>query len=284
MTSKERRYFSGDTLEQALMQAARHYGIQPDEVAYQKMEKRHGFLRARRGVVIDVDPAAPRRSAATREVEEKAAAPAGVPSEELAERATPREVPTETEAIAPGPTTEEPRSGKGSPPDQPPRPPVSELAEAARKGLEEILVLARLDLEAEIVESDEQLDIELQGPDQEHLLEDRGNLLLAIQHLLPRLIRGYSGHTIPCHVDSGNFHAAREAELRELAEEAAQEVRRQQRPRTLPPMNPAERRIIHLTLAEDPQLVTESDGRGFFKRVTIRPAMRRPRGFDRYSR
>ena len=49
-------------------------------------------------------------------------------------------------------------------------------------------------------------------------------------------------------------------------------------------MNPAERRIIHLSLAEDPQLVTESEGRGFFKRVTIRPAMRRPRGFDRYSR
>jgi len=279
MTSKERRFFSGDTLEQALMQAARHYGIQPGEVAYQKVEKRHGFLRARRGVVIDVDPTAPKLSAAEPELEKQEAELV-----EVVEKESKNGTALEAETTEVETTTEPGPSGEESPAHQPPRPPTSELAEAARKGLEEILAFGRLYLESEIVEGEDQLDIELQGPDQDQLLEDRGNLLLAIQHLLPRLIRGYTGHTIPCHVDSGNFHAAREAELRELAEEAAHEVRRQQRPRTLPPMNPAERRIIHLTLAEDPQLVTESDGRGFFKRVTIRPAMRRPRGFDRYSR
>ena len=69
---------------------------------------------------------------------------------------------------------------------------------------------------------------------------------------------------------------------RELAKEAAQEVLDRQRPRTLPPMNPAERRIIHVTLVDNKDVLTESLGKGFFKRVTISPAMRRPRGFDRY--
>ncbi len=53
---------------------------------------------------------------------------------------------------------------------------------------------------------------------------------------------------------------------------------------SLDPMNPAERRIIHLSLADDDEVVTESQGRGFFKRVSIRPARLRPRGFDRYNR
>ena len=112
----------------------------------------------------------------------------------------------------------------------------------------------------------------------------RGNLILSIQHLLPRFIRGYTGRSIPCHVDSENYHETRREELKELAEEVAEEVRQRQRARTLPPMNPAERRIIHVTLADEKDVTTESQGRGFFKRVTISPAMRRPRGFDRYNR
>lgn len=279
MTSKERRFFSGETLEQALMQAARHYGIQPEEVAYRKVEKRHGFLRTRRGIVIDVDPNEPRLSAAAAEHPQADAEPPDRAVVEPQSAMDEEREPDETAGagtVAPRP--EEPMR------EETKRPDMSELMEAADKGLDEILALAGLDLEAEIVEGEGQLDIELRGSDQDHLLEDRGNLLLAIQHLLPRLIRGYTGHTIACHVDSDNFHATREAELREMAEAAGREVRQKQRPRTLPPMNPAERRIIHLTLADESQLVTESEGRGFFKRVTIRPAMRRPRGFDRYSR
>ena len=161
---------------------------------------------------------------------------------------------------------------------------IEELIEAAGRGLKEILAFSKLDLEYEVTEGEDQLDIELRGPDRARLLEDRGNLILSIQHLLPRLVRGYTGRSIPCHVDSENYHETRRAELKVLAEEAAIEVKERQRSRTLPPMNPAERRIIHVTLADETEITTESQGRGFFKRVTISPAMRRPRGFDRYSR
>ena len=49
-------------------------------------------------------------------------------------------------------------------------------------------------------------------------------------------------------------------------------------------MAPDERRIVHLALADNPDVVTESEGRGYFKRVQIRPSQNRPRGFDRYNR
>ena len=48
----ERRFFSGNTVEQAVMKAARHYDLRADELDYRQVEKKHGFLRVRRSVVI----------------------------------------------------------------------------------------------------------------------------------------------------------------------------------------------------------------------------------------
>jgi len=42
------------------------------------------------------------------------------------------------------------------------------------------------------------------------------------------------------------------------------------RPKTLRPMHPADRRIVHLELADDPDVFTESVGTGYFKRVMVR--------------
>ena len=78
-------------------------------------------------------------------------------------------------------------------------------------------------------------------------------------------------------VDCDNFHEIREERLRSLAQRVAEEVRRQGRPRILEPMNPADRRIIHITLADDPGVVTESEGDGYFKRIMVRPGLPRPR-------
>lgn len=307
-----RKYFSGNSLEIALMQAARHHGLQPEEVAYRRIEKRHGFLRSRKGVVIEVDPESPRLAVGERSVsvvepiqDEPVVETTEPPAEaveasvlEVEEETETAEEPFEAdneelavvEEVATGEEFELAKEAERRVDDaqdetddefQEPVP-TAELMDAARRGLQEIMVFAKLDLEVEVSEGEGQLDVELSGSDRDRIVEDRGNLLLSIQHLLPRLIRGYTGRSIPCHVDSEGFHASREIELEKLAKEAAQEVRDRQRPRTLPPMNPAERRIIHVTLTDDEEIKTESQGRGFFKRVTIRPAMRRPRGFDRY--
>jgi spoIIIJ-associated protein len=290
MTS-ERKYFSGSSLENALLQAARHHGLQPEEVAYRKIEKRHGFLRSRKSVVIEVDPAAARldNGEASQTAEETPMPIAEEPESDQMPTAASGEMSSTMATDKFWPDDEEAKEELEAETREPTVPAAApdvestdELIEAARRGLDEIMRLATLDLEVEVTEGDGQLEIELSGADRDRLIEDRGNLLLSIQHLLPRLIRGFAGRSIPCHVDSEDFHATREVELRKLAEEAAQEVLDRQKSRTLPPMNPAERRIIHVALADKTEVATESQGRGFFKRVTISPAIRRPRGFDRY--
>ncbi|MGH9464462.1 MAG: R3H domain-containing nucleic acid-binding protein, partial [Thermoanaerobaculia bacterium] len=65
-------------------------------------------------------------------------------------------------------------------------------------------------------------------------------------------------------------------ELRELAQRAAAKVRERGRPWHLEPMAPHERRIVHLALADDPEIETESVGEGYLKRVRIKPAQDQP--------
>src|SRR5262249_9136042 len=94
---------SGDTLQQALVQAANHYHLQPEEIAYHQIEKRHGFTKVRRKVVIEVDPAAPRRE------------PGAAPPAEAAVRTAPP-APPASHNVPAGPPA---RSAAGSAERQP---------------------------------------------------------------------------------------------------------------------------------------------------------------------
>ena len=145
-------------------------------------------------------------------------------------------------------------------------------AEAAAKAAEILIRIAGLDLVPHVFQGEERLEIDLSGADVDWCFADDGELINAVEHLLPRMIRTLSGEAVPVRVDCDNFHEIREERLRSLAQRVAEEVRRKGRPRVLEPMNPADRRIIHVTLADDPGVVTESEGDGYFKRVTIRPA------------
>jgi len=316
-----RRFFSGDTLERALMQAAREYQVEPSQISYKVLEKRHGFLKIRRGVVIEVDPEAPERTADASPVEMEAAEdPARNDTLEAPPEVSPEaeeEQEIETVVAEPSPDLEaesrpEPESElepelepvlerEGAAQEQAASEPergevvalptvptaagdlypeaTGELADAARKGLERLLDALELDLDAVILQGEDRLEIELQGNGEQELLDRDGELLLAIQHLLPRIMRGISGQSTACRVDSNHFHEMREERLRTLAQDAAAQAVHQGKRQTLSPMSPEERRIIHITLVDDGEVDTESQGQGFFKRVIVRPARARSREF-----
>ncbi|HSL82295.1 MAG TPA: R3H domain-containing nucleic acid-binding protein, partial [Thermoanaerobaculia bacterium] len=441
-SESKRKYFSGRSVEQAVTAAASHYGIDPSELKYREIDKRHGFVRTRRKAVIAVEPddfrkapeearptrpeAQPTRSDAqptrsdAQPTRQSAPAPPPAPSpppgpseaaeeereatprdrerpprgrEEDAGRREPRrprlgerreeaepartpwwhaqpvggedeeeapaaereEVPAEAaeedeeppaelreepqpgryrfverseglrrrggplppaaggdreQAGRPAPEGErrprgrrggrrgrergagaeegraggrggsrdrEERGGRGRRPEAAPPPEVAapplvrpaprserlprvegELAEAAQEALDMLFELTDVEAEADFFRDEERLEVELWGPDDHILLQDDGQLLLAIEHLLPRMLRGLIGDTMPVRVDCNDFHFLREERLRDLALRTAGEVRRRGRPRTLDELDPAERRIVHLTLADDPDVTTDS--------------------------
>lgn len=319
----KRRFFSGSTIEQAVASAARHYGVEPAELAYREREKKQGFLRRRRGIVVEVDPAAllirgseepsapvesVRRGAATRgrssEAETETVTAEGSPARDRSvegpgekrhreKRHTGRAEASATtpagelfseewwqdEKPAGDPAEPAPPTRAASRADQPPTrsaPPadLAVVADAAREALGRLLDLGGISLQSEIRQGEDRLEVELSGNDQRIVLERGGEVLLALEHLLPRVIRGLSGSGYPCRVDADGFHAARSSRIRELAERRAGEVTRSRRRRTLPPMSPEERRIVHLALADRGDVQTESRGEGYFRRVTISPAGR----------
>ncbi len=294
MNEPKRRFFSGDTLQQALVQAANHFHLPPEEIAYRGIEKRHGFLKTRRKVLIEVDPEAPRRSAVAPPPRPAPPAPPAVappaprPSSpprteriEQPERAEPRLDRDRRPARAEeAPSVRPPADSGGliALPEIPRRPSerfpeaTGPVAEAATRGMELLLRIAGLDLTPRILQGDERLEVDLSGEDADWCFADEGELVASVEHLLPRLIRSLAGEAPLVRVDCDNFQEIREERLRSLAQQVAEEVRRKGRPRTLEPMNPADRRIVHITLADDPGVVSESSGDGYFKRVTIRPA------------
>ena len=62
---------------------------------------------------------------------------------------------------------------------------------------------------------------------------------------------------------------ASEEQLIEQAKDAAKEVKKWGEPVTLPPMNAHDRRIIHVTLQDDPEIETQSEGEGAVKKVIV---------------
>ena len=92
----------------------------------------------------------------------------------------------------------------------------------------------------------------------------------ALQHLARVLIsREAIGQTLLL-IDINKYRKEREDDLRELAVETAKKVRRTKNPITLEPMSAYERRFIHLKLAEQPDIVTESIGEAPERKVVVR--------------
>jgi len=281
----KRRFFSGASLQQALVQAANHFHLDPEEIAYQALDKRHGFLKAGRKVVIEVDPEAPRRPEPPPRPQVAPPPPpapaarertSGEDGERPARRADAERAPERRRAA---PRAERAAGGADlvTLPERPrgaaERYALAEgpTADAAAKASELLLRISGLKLSSRVLQGEDRLEIDLSGEDIDWCFADDGEMLLPFEHLLPRMIRTLSGEAVLCRVDCDNSHEIREERLRSLAQRAADEVRQRGRPRTLAPMNPADRRIIHMTLADDPAVETESEGDGYFKRITVRP-------------
>jgi hypothetical protein len=72
-------------------------------------------------------------------------------------------------------------------------------------------------------------------------------------------------------VDSEKYRSRRKQALEGLARKLAGKVRREKRPMSVEPMNPMERRILHLALQGDPYISTKSVGEGRDRKVVIFP-------------
>lgn len=134
-----------------------------------------------------------------------------------------------------------------------------------------VLGSSGLDLEAFAESSGDGFEIQVRGEDVALLLGHNAELLDALEYIGNRILARKSGDESKVVFDSSGYRARREKELRLMAEKAAERVRTSRISFTFDPMTPNERRIVHLALADDSSVTTESQGNGENRKVTVRP-------------
>jgi len=134
-----------------------------------------------------------------------------------------------------------------------------------------LLALAGLPLTVTVTQDggNHKVRVELSGPDQELLIGPEGQTLDALEYLMRKIITRKFTQKVLFSLDAGDFRANRRQELQERALRLAGEVKETGKTRTIPAINPAERRIVHMALQGDTEIRSRSVGDGLFKKVLI---------------
>lgn len=111
--------------------------------------------------------------------------------------------------------------------------------------------------------------IEMSGKDSGTVIGKRGQTLDAIQYLTSLVLNKEKEKYIKVVVDAENYRAKRQKTLEQLANRLAAKVIKTKRYVRLEPMNPYERKIIHATLQNNPEINTRSEGEEPYRRVVI---------------
>ena len=146
-----------------------------------------------------------------------------------------------------------------------------EILDEIRRFTEQLLEQAELELKASVEPNQDQVVVDLSGPDTDLVLTENARLLHALNHLVSQIFYRKAQGQYRFVVDCEGYRATRTRELELLAEKAAEQAQRSRRPFHFQPMPANDRRIIHLYLADQSEVRTESDGRGMHRRVVVIP-------------
>ena len=130
-----------------------------------------------------------------------------------------------------------------------------------------------MDIETEVTidfdEENNNMSINLEGPEMGILIGKRGQTLDALQYLISLFVNKESESYVRVKLDTENYRARRKDTLENLAKNIAFKVKRSRRSVTLEPMNPYERRIIHSALQNDKYVATRSEGEEPYRKVVV---------------
>ena len=114
--------------------------------------------------------------------------------------------------------------------------------------------------------------IDITGEDSGLLIGRRGETLRALQFLVNLVVnKNLEDQQVRVVLDIERYRERRDNALRDMALKVAEKVSSTGRPISLEAMPPAERRTVHMALADHPQVTTESSGFGGDRRVMVSP-------------
>jgi spoIIIJ-associated protein len=122
------------------------------------------------------------------------------------------------------------------------------------------------------IDHDGSVHADVHGGDAGRLIGKGGRTLAALEFLANAVVNKVEGETpVRVNVDVGGYKRRRDERLRIVAQRAAARVRKSGLAVELEPMSAAERRVVHMALADDPAVESESTGEGRDRRVVVYP-------------
>lgn len=147
-----------------------------------------------------------------------------------------------------------------------------DAASLAKEVLEALLQSMEISAEVSVTQASTDelpLSLDIEGDDLGILIGRRGTTLASLQYILRLIVTESLKMWVPVNVDVAGYKKRRYESLRDLALRLAEQVKRNRRLITLEPMPADERRIIHLALADHPDVATQSMGDGETRKVAI---------------
>jgi spoIIIJ-associated protein len=148
-------------------------------------------------------------------------------------------------------------------------PPEKDVVKVVTEILDELLGLLGVKGEVEVLSDEIPLDLNIEGEDLGILIGRRGQTLASLEYITKLMVVGRVKAWIPLTVDVSGYKQRRRDSLQRLALYLAEQVKSSCRTVTMEPMPADERRIIHLTLADNPDVTTQSIGEGEGRKVVI---------------
>jgi spoIIIJ-associated protein len=135
--------------------------------------------------------------------------------------------------------------------------------------LDTLLGLLGVTGKVEVLSDEIPLELDIKGDDLGILIGRRGQTLASLEYITKLIVVGRLKAWIPLTVDVAGYKKRRRDSLQRLALYLAEQVKSRRRAITMEPMPADERRIVHLTLADNPDVTTQSIGEGESRKVVI---------------
>jgi len=126
-----------------------------------------------------------------------------------------------------------------------------------------------LELTVSTEEHDDHLRIVLEGDDGEWLVRRKGEGLDALQHVVNTAFKHELRENHHFTIDCLGYRKSRDAELKQMAHYLMEKAKTAGAPQEIGPLNPYQRRLVHLVVADDAEMTSESIGDAFLKTVII---------------
>ncbi len=148
-------------------------------------------------------------------------------------------------------------------------PPEKDAVEVVTEILDTLLGLLGVTGKVEVLSDEIPLALDIKGDDLGILIGRRGQTLACLEYITKLIVVGRLKTWLPLSVDVAGYKERRRDSLQRLALYLAEQVKSRRHSITMEPMPADERRIVHLTLADNPDVTTQSIGEGEDRKVVI---------------